>query len=154
MFTPENDERLRSISYQAGMSAFLSYYFLVMGLGIAQEFSSADVLYNPHFLLFVPWLFSGIVFLVVHVAKGYYTAVRDENTRTMDRLRAARIDVVAYTIGISTLLFLNDRLNIIGEGSGSLLGDVRSAVLTALLVGLGMWFFTARRSRMRKRTIE
>lgn len=98
MFDASKDERLRQIEHEAGATAFLTYFFLILGIMIARGFVDAAVLSDPSFLLVVPWLFTGLVFLLVQIKKGYFAAVREENTRTRKRLLESRTSVLLSTL--------------------------------------------------------
>ena len=149
MFNAQKDERLWRIELEAGMAAFLAYFFAVLGLMIARGFSDAGVLSDPDFLLVAPWLFTALVFFAVEWKKGYLGSVREENTRTPARLRSTRSSLLASVVLFAAIMFSIKRLNLFTDDVQTVAQDLMDACGTALLWGAAIWFFTARRSRQR-----
>ena len=147
MFDPSRDERLRQIELEAGVIAFLTYFFLILGIMIVRGFVDVPVLSDPNFLLVAPWLFTGLVFFAVVVRKGYYAAVREENTRTRKRLLESRISVLLSTLMFGTGMFLFEYFDVFSDEQATLTEDLTDAATNALLFGAAMWFFLARKSR-------
>jgi uncharacterized membrane protein HdeD (DUF308 family) len=150
MFSPEKDERLWRIELESAMTALSSYFFLVLGLMITKRFVEGGVLYDPAFVLVVPWLFTGLVWFVAGWKKGLYAAIREENTRTRTRLKNTRSTLLLNVAGFAVLMFLGQRLQLFSDTPQSLAEDFTDTVSLALLWGLAMWFLTGRKSRIRE----
>lgn len=147
MFDASRDERLRQIEHEAGATAFFAYTFLILGLMIIRGFVDVPVLSDPNFLLVVPWLIAWLVFFAVELGKGYYAAVREENTRTRKRLLESRATVLLSTLLFGTIMFLFEHFNVFSDEQATLTEDLTDAATTALLWGAAMWFFLARKSK-------
>jgi uncharacterized membrane protein len=147
MFRPEKDERLWRIEQEAAMTALITYFFLILGLMIVRGFVDVEVLSDPAFLLVVPWLVTGLVFFTVEWKKGFYTVVREENTRTRERLRNTRSSLLLSIVSIAVLMFVIKRLQLFSDSAQSLTEDLTDAGGFALIWGVIMWFLTARKSK-------
>ncbi|MDT8322693.1 MAG: hypothetical protein RRA94_01175 [Bacteroidota bacterium] len=151
MFDPAKDERLWRLEHEAGLTAFLAYFFLVLGLLIARGFVEDGVLTDPDFLLVVPWLATALVYAGVLMAKGYFSALREENTRSRELLAATRasllVNIFLFTLGI----FAFNRLNWFSDEVGTFSEDLMDASISGLLFGFAMWFFLGRKTRRRNK---
>jgi hypothetical protein len=147
MFRPEKDERLWRIELEAGMTAWISYFFLILGLMIVRGFVDWEVLSDPDFLLVVPWLLTGLVFFAVEWKKGYYAAVREENTRTRERLWNTRSSLLLSVVLLAIISFVIKRLQLFSDSPATLTEDLTDAGIFALIWGAAVWFLTARKSR-------
>ncbi len=148
MFKAEKDERLQQIETESAAIAFFTIFFAIMGLGIVRTFvSDAGLLSNPDFLLMVLWLLSGMVFIGMEVKRGYYSTVREENTRTAKLLLSTRRSLLSDIIWLAVFMFLINSLGIFSDESTTITEDMMDAGSFALIMGLIIWFFTARKSR-------
>lgn len=147
MFIPEKDERLNRITANAGLTAYLFSFFFVMAIMLARGFVEWPVLQDPSFLLVVPWLAGGLVFLGAHIRSGYYATIREENASTAARLLQSRFEVLLTGLIAGGLYFLDLRLDLITDTRASLGEDVLDAAGFALLLMMFHWFFTARKHR-------
>ncbi len=147
MFDPSKDERLWRLEREAGLTAFLSYFFLVLGLLITRGFVDEGVLADPDFLLVVPWIAAAWVYVGVLIAKGYFSALREENTRSRGQLIATRTSLLAQIFLFAFLSFILDRLNFFDSEIRSISEDLMSASIKGLLFGFAIWFFTGRKTR-------
>ena len=150
MFKPEKDERLSRIEHEAMSAAFITYFFGIMGLMITKSFVHAEVLSDPDFLLVVPWLLTILVFVGVMIAKGYYSAVREENTRTAESLRGTRATLITQVVWYAVAMFAINRLNLFSDETASISEDLMDASIFALMMGVATWFFTGRKTRQKK----
>jgi membrane associated rhomboid family serine protease len=146
-FDPNKDERLYRIAADAGQYAYMFYFFLVMALMIAQSFIDWSVLSDPSFLLVVPWLLSALVFLAFHVKGGYYTTVREESTRTPERLRSARIEALLTGLLAGALYFIGRRLDIFTDKEATIGEDLLDAAIFGFVLAAASWFVKARKRR-------
>jgi membrane associated rhomboid family serine protease len=147
MFIPEKDERLNRIAADAGAYAFMFYFFFAMALMIAQGFLAWPALSDPAFLLVVPWLLSALVFLAFHVKGGYYAAVREESTRTPERLQSARIEALMTGLLAGVLYFIELRLDLFSEKQAGVGEDLLDAAIFGFVLGAASWFVKARKRR-------
>ena len=151
MFQPEKDERLWRIELEAGFIAFLTYFFVTMALMIVRGFSDAGILSDPDFLLLVPWLVVGLVFIAVEWKKGYYAAIREESQRTKEQVVNSRTSLIFSVLILMVISFVIERLNIFSEEVEPISQDLLDSAVFALLMGFVMWFMTARRYRARNK---
>jgi hypothetical protein len=152
MFDPAKDERLWRLEHEAGLTAFLAYFFLVLGLLIARGFVDDGVLTDPDFLLVVPWLATALVYAGVLMAKGYFSALREENTRSRKLLIQTRVSLLANIFLFSLLTFAFNRLNWFSDEVGTFSEDLMDASISGLLFGFAMWFLLGRKTRSRHAT--
>lgn len=152
MFDASKDERLQQIEREAGITAVLTYFFLILGLMIVRGFVDVPLLSDPDFLLVVPWLLTFLVFFAVELKKGYYAALREENTRTRKRLIESRSSLLLSVVLFAIIYFVIERLALFSDTSEPIAQDLTDAVITALLWGAAIWFFTARRIRTEKKS--
>ena len=152
MFVPEKDERLNRITANAGLTAYLFSFFFVMAIMLARGFVNWPLLSDPSFLLVVPWLAGGMVFLGVHIRGGYYATIREENAGSAARLLRARIEVLVTGLIAGGLYFLELRLDLITDTQASLAEDLLDAASFGLFLMMFHWFFTARKHRSRMRS--
>ena len=149
-FDPNKDERLNRIAADAGLYAYLFNFFLVMALMIAQGFIDWPVLSDPSFLLVVPWLLSALVFIAFHLKGGYYTTVREEYTRTPERLQSARIEALMTGLIAGALYFIELRLDIFTDKDASVGEDLLDAAIFGFVLSVASWFVKARKRRKRR----
>lgn len=146
-FDPNRDERLNRIAAEAGLYAFAFNFFLVMALMIAQSFIDWSVLSDPSFLLVVPWLLSALVFIAFHIKGGYYTTVREEYTRTPERLQSARIEALITGLIAGALKFIGLRLDIFTDKEATIGEDLLDAAIFGFVLAAASWFVKARKRR-------
>jgi len=151
MFDPSKDERLRHLDHEAGLTAFLAYFFLILGILIARGFVNDGVLDDPDFLLVVPWLVTGMVYAGTLMAKGYFSALREENTRSREALVQTRASLLANVFGFALLTFAFNRLNWFSDEVATLSEDLMDAGISGLLFGFAMWFLLGRKTRRRNK---
>ncbi len=149
MFKPEKDERLSRIEHEAMSIAFVTYLFLILGLMITRGIVTVEILSDPDFLIVVPWLLTGCVFLGVLIKNGYYSAIREENTRTAERLHRTRATLVTEVILLTAIMFAFNRLNLFSDEIASISEDLMDASVFALMMGAVTWFFTGRKTRQK-----
>ncbi|MBR9974038.1 MAG: hypothetical protein KFF77_00510, partial [Bacteroidetes bacterium] len=111
-----------------------------------------SVLSDPSFLLVVPWLAGGMVFLGTLIRGGYYATIREENAGTVARLLQARMEVLLTGLAAGGLYFLDLRFDIITNTQASLGEDALDAAGFGLILMMFHWFFTARKCRWRLRS--
>jgi hypothetical protein len=148
-FNPNKDERLNHIAAEAGSYAFIFYFFFVMALMIATGFLDWPVLSDPSFLLVVPWLLSGLVLIAFHIKGGYYTAVREEATRTPGLVQQARIEALLTGVIAAALYFLELRFDLFTSREATIGEDLLRAATFGLWLGAASWFIKARKGRKR-----
>lgn len=146
-FDPNRDERLNRIAAEAGLYAFAFNFFLVMALMIAQSFIDWSVLSDPSFLLVVPWLLSALVFIAFHIKGGYYTTVREEYTRTPERLQSARIEALLTGLLAGALYFIDLRLDLFSQKEATIGEDLLDAAIFGFVLAAASWFVKARKRR-------
>jgi membrane associated rhomboid family serine protease len=149
-FDPTKDERLNRIAADAGAFAFIFYFFFAMALMIAQGFIDWAVLSDPSFLLVVPWLLSALVFIAFHIKGGYYTTVREESTRTPERLQSARIEALLTGLIAGAFYFIELRLDIFTDKEATIGEDLLDAAIFGFVLAAASWFVKARKRRKRR----
>lgn len=147
MFVPEKDERLNHIVLNAGLYAFLFNFFLILAVMTAKYLTDWTLLSNPDFLLIVPWLSSGLVFIGFQIKGGYYSVIREEASRTPQRILGARIEVLLYALGAGALMFLDKRVDLLDDSHSTLGEDLIDSAGFALILGVFLWFLQARKKK-------
>jgi hypothetical protein len=148
MFEVSRDERLRRIDTESAATAFLLYFFLVLGLMIVRGFVHVEVLSDPDFLLLLPWLLAGLTYLATGMRKGFYAAVREENTRTGRRRLESRMALLLSVIMVTMIMFVFKYFDVFGSDEHTTARDLMDAAVFGVLWGALQWALYYRRSRV------
>lgn len=149
MFDVNSDERMNAIQHRAGYVAFLSYFVLAFILLVLMASIGEGPLHDPYVVLLVPWLASMLIFLSLHIGKGFFRTIREEANRSPTRTLETRIRLLLSTFLFAVTVFLLKHLDLFDHDHGTLGTDILESVGMAVCFFVLFWFTQARTVRER-----